>query len=160
LWLLLIVLILGASWPLELLEKLGEKRVSEIVLAELVSIVSRRRNVLHKTLRRIGVREELLVPVVLLYVLKRFGLEYRIIDGRKNIYPLGDFYLPLALAIELSSKVRPKTLDLLHLAYIAALEEQGEEIHELVTVDDDFKGEEEAIKRELKIQIKTIGNPL
>ena len=93
-------------------------------------------------------------------MLKRFGLQYRRIDGRGHIYPLGDFYLPLAIAIELSSKVRLKTLGLLHLAYIAALEEQGEEIHELVTVDDDFKKEEEAIKRELKIQIKTIGNPL
>ena len=64
-------------------------------------------------------------PVVLLYVLKRFGLWYRRIDGRGNIYPLGDFYLPLAIAIELSSKVRLKTLGLLHLAYIAALKEQG-----------------------------------
>lgn len=145
---------------LGVLEKLRDKRVSELVLAELASIVSRRRNVLHKTLRRIGVRDELAVPVVLLYVLKRFGLQYRRIDGRGNIYPLGDFYLPLAIVIELSSKVRLKTLDLLHLAYIAALKEQGEEIHELVTVDDDFKREEEAIKRELKIQIKTIGNPL
>jgi len=73
---------------------------------------------------------------------------------------LGDFYLPLAIAIELSSKVKLNTLDLHHLAYIAALKEQGEEIQELVTVDDDFKREEEAIKRGLKIQIKTIGNPL
>jgi predicted nucleic acid-binding protein len=110
---------------LGVLEKLRDKRVSEIVLAELASIVSRRRNVLHKTLRKIGVRDELAVPVVLLYVLKRFGLQYRRIDGRGNIYPLGDFYLPLALAIELSSRVRLKTLDLLHLAHIAALKEQG-----------------------------------
>ena len=87
---------------LGVLEKLRDKRVSEIVLAELASIVSRRINVLHKTLRRIGVRDELAV----------------------------------------------------------ALKEQGEEIHELVTVDDDFKREEEAIKHGLKIQIKTIGNPL
>ncbi|WP_148681987.1 PIN domain-containing protein [Thermofilum adornatum] len=110
---------------LGVLEKLRDKRVSELVLAELASIVSRRRTVLHKTLRRIGVRDELAVPVVLLYVLKRFGLQYRRIDGRGNICPLGDFYLPLALAIELSSKVRLKILDLLHLAYIAALKEQG-----------------------------------
>ena len=92
--------------------------------------------------------------------MKRFGLEYRRIDGRGHIYPLGDFYLPLAIVIELSSKVRLKTLDLLHLAYIAALEEQGEEMHELVTVDDGFKREDEAINHGLKIQIKTIGNQL
>jgi hypothetical protein len=67
--------------------------VSELVLAELASIVSRRRNVLHKTLRRIGARDELAVPVVLLYVLKRFGLEYRRIDVRGNFYPLGRFLL-------------------------------------------------------------------
>ena len=92
-WLLLVLLLLYASRPLELLEKLRDKRVSELVLAELASIVSRRRNVLHKTLRRIRARDELAVPVVLLYVLKRFGLEYRIIDGRGHIYPLGRFLL-------------------------------------------------------------------
>ena len=39
---------------LGVLEKLRDKRVSELVLADLASIVSRRGNVLHKTLRRIG----------------------------------------------------------------------------------------------------------
>jgi len=76
---------------LGVLEKLRDKRVSELVLAELASIVSRRGNVLHKTLRRIGVRDELAVPVVLLYVLKRFGLQCRRRDGRETFIPWAIF---------------------------------------------------------------------
>jgi hypothetical protein len=34
--------------------------------------------------------------------------------------------------------------------------EQGEEINELITVDDDFKGE--AIKQELNVKVKTLSS--
>jgi len=48
---------------LGVLEKLRDKRVSELVLAELASIVSRRGNVLHKTLRRIGLETSWQCPL-------------------------------------------------------------------------------------------------
>jgi hypothetical protein len=55
----------------------------------------------------------------------RLGLKYRRVDGRKKALLLGDLYTPFATALELSSKLRLKALDLLHLAYVKALIEQG-----------------------------------
>jgi len=48
---------------LRVLERLKDKRVSELVLAELASIDSRRGNVLHKTLRRIGLETSWQCPL-------------------------------------------------------------------------------------------------
>lgn len=145
---------------LEVLEKKGDKKISELVLVELASILSRKRNILYETFRKIGVKEELTIPAAILYIVKRFRLEYKRVYDHGRVFPLGDFYLPLATAIELSSKFKLKTLDLLHLAYIKTLIDQEEEIYELITVDEDFKKEEESIKRELKIDIKTLDNLL
>jgi predicted nucleic acid-binding protein len=39
---------------LEILEKKEDKKISELVLVELASILSRRRNVLYEAFRRIG----------------------------------------------------------------------------------------------------------
>jgi predicted nucleic acid-binding protein len=47
-----------------------------------------------------------------------------------------------------------KTLDLLHLAYLKTLKEQGEEIDEIITADYDFEREKEAVMRELNINVK------
>jgi predicted nucleic acid-binding protein len=145
---------------LEVLEKKGDKKISELVLVELASILSRKRNILYEAFRKIGVKEELTIPAAILYIVKRFRLEYKRVYDHGRVLPLGDFYLPLATAIELSSKFKLKTLDLLHLAYIKTLIDQEEEIYELITVDEDFKKEEESIKRELKIDIKTLDNLL
>jgi predicted nucleic acid-binding protein len=145
---------------LEVLEKKGDKKISELVLVELASILSRKRNILYEAFRKIGVKEELMIPAAILYIVKRFRLEYKRVYDHGRVLPLGDFYLPLATAIELSSKFKLKTLDLLHLAYIKTLIDQEEEIFELITVDEDFKKEEESIKRELKIDIKTLDNLL
>jgi hypothetical protein len=68
-------------------------------------------------------------------------------------------YSPLVTAVDISFKFKIKTLDLLHLAYIKTLIEQGEEINELITIDDDFEKEREAIKQELNVKVKTLSTP-
>lgn len=75
-------------------------------------------------------------------------MKYKGVDDHGRVLPLGDFYSSFARAIELSSKFKLKALDLLHLAYIKVLIDQGEEVYELITVDEDFEREKENIKRE------------
>lgn len=140
----------------EVLERGERKIVSELVLAELASILSRREEMLLELSRKLKVKEELIVPIVILYILRKFKLSYRRVDGYRRIFMIGNLYPPFATAMDISSKVKLKILDLLHLAYIKTLMEQGEEINELITVDYDFEREREAIKRELNIDVKIL----
>ena len=130
--------------------------MSELVLAELASILSRRGEMLLELSRKLKVKEELIVPIVILYILRKFKLSYRRVDGYRRIFMIDNLYPPFATAMDISSKFKLKILDLLHLAYIKTLMEQGEEINELITVDYDFEREREAIKRELNIDVKIL----
>ena len=132
--------------------------MSELVLTELASILSRRGEMLLELSRKLKVKEELIVPIVILYILRKFKLSYRRVDGYRRIFMIGNLYPPFATAMDISSKFKLKTLDLLHLAYIKTLMEQGEEINELITVDYDFERERETIKRELNIDVKILGS--
>jgi len=132
--------------------------VSELVLTELASILSRRGEMLLELSRKLKVKEELIVPIVILYILRKFKLSYRRVDGYRRIFMIGNLYPPFATAMDISSKFKLKILDLLHLAYIKTLMEQGEEINELITVDYDFERERETIKRELNIDVKILGS--
>jgi predicted nucleic acid-binding protein len=137
----------------EILEKRKNKIVSELVLAELASIISRRENILFELSEKIKVKKELAIPTLLLYILMRFKLSYRKINGHKRVFMIGNLYLPFATAIDISSKFKLKTLDLFHLAYLKILKKQGEEINEFITADYDFKREKENIERELNISL-------
>ena len=143
---------------METLEKEDNKKISELTLAELASILSRRESMLSELSKKIKVREELIVPVLILYVMRKFKLNYRRADGYRRVPALGSLYSPFWAAIELSSRFKLKTLDLLHLAYIRTLIEQGEEISKLLTVDEDFEGEKERIHQELNVKVETLRN--
>ncbi|MGB9759544.1 MAG: type II toxin-antitoxin system VapC family toxin [Thermoproteota archaeon] len=140
----------------EVLEKEENKKISELVLTELASILSRKESMLLELSKKIKVREELIMPVVILYIMKRFKLSYKKVNGYKRILVIGNLYSPLGTAIEISSKFKLKTLDLLHLAYIRALIDQGEEISRLITADEDFEKEKEHISQELNVKVKTL----
>ena len=125
------------------------KVVSELVLVELASALSRRNELLLSLASKLGVSNELLVTASLLYILRRFKLKYRAITVRTRPLPFGRIYAPVAVATELSSTLRLKTLNLLHVAYVKILKEEGEPIRTLVTADSDFK----RIKKELRDSI-------
>jgi predicted nucleic acid-binding protein len=143
---------------LRVLEKGENKRVSELVLAELASILARRKSMLQEISRKIKLREELIIPVAILYIMRRFRLSYRRVNGYKRIFIIGNLYSPLATAVDIAPEYKLKTLDLLHLAYIKTMIEQGEEINELITLDDDFEREREAISQELNVKVKTLSS--
>jgi len=62
----------------------------------------------------------------------------------------------MAYAIEPTEKLRLKTLDLLHLAYIKAIREQGLWIHALLTADTDFKDIEKDLQESLGVTINLL----
>lgn len=140
------------------LESKENKKISELVLAELASTLARKRSMLLEISKKIKIREELIIPLAILYIMRRFKLSYKRVSGYKKIFIMGDLYSPLAAAVELAPKFKLKTLDLLHLAYIKTLIEQGEEINELITVDEDFEKEKQLISQELNVEVKISSN--
>ncbi|MEM2848845.1 MAG: PIN domain-containing protein [Candidatus Bathyarchaeia archaeon] len=140
----------------EALEKRENKKVSELVLIELASILAKRDETLSQVSRKIDARRELTLSVVILYIMRRFKLNYRKVDGFKRIFAIGNLYPPFATAMDISPRFKLKTLDLLHLSYVKTLIEQGEEINELITVDEDFGRMKELITRELNVEVKTL----
>ncbi len=134
------------------MENRENKKISELVLTELASVLAKRDEMLLELSRKIDVRRELTLPVVILYIMKRFKLNYRKVDGFKRIFAIGNLYSPLATAIDVSPRFKLKTLDLLHLSYVKTLIEQGEEINELITVDEDFEKMKELITQELNVK--------
>ena len=132
-----------------------EKAVSELVIAELTSVLARQHKLLANIRDRLGVSERIALIAIILYIVKRFDLRYTSVEGSLRT-PLGRFYKPLAYAIELAESLRLRTLDLLHLAYIKAMKERGIWIHTLLTADTNFKDNEEDIKRVLGITVDLV----
>ncbi len=140
----------------EALEEEGYKVVSELVLAELASVLSRREGLVSDLARRLGLSAELTIVAVLIYLLRRFNLRYRAVEGRARALPFGKASAPTAAAVELSAALKLKTLDLLHAAYVKLLRDQGEPLFTLKTADADFKKAEERLKRAVGVSVSLI----
>jgi len=135
-----------------------EKAISELVLAELSSVLARE-ELLLELKEKLDLREELIVPTALLYLIKRFELWYGRVNGYTKIPVLGELYSPISIAINLSANIKLKTLDLLHVAYAKLLKDKGKAIDTLITVDEEFKSAERIIKDllDMKVQILISG---
>lgn len=97
-----------------------------------------------------------MVLAVLLYVMKRFNLKYGEIGSQMKIMPFGKTYAPIAAIIELSTMLKLKTLDLLHIAYITLLKNKGEPIHTLITVDKNFENAKEYLRNNIKVNVSLV----
>jgi predicted nucleic acid-binding protein len=139
----------------EVLKLSSNKIISELAIAELASVLARQSRVLAGIRDRLGINESVAFIAVILYILKRFDLRYISIKGYSRTL-IGNFYKPVGYTIGLAEKLKLRTLDLLHLAYIKALKEESIEIHTLLTADSDFKDNEESIQKILGISINLI----
>ncbi|RLF18312.1 MAG: PIN domain nuclease [Thermoprotei archaeon] len=139
-----------------ILEKEEYKIISELVLAELASVLSRREELISNLASKLGLSRELTIIAILLYILRRFNLRYRVPTIRAKALPFGRIYTPIAIAIELSATIKLKTLDLLHVAYIKLLREEGEPINTLITADTDFKSVEKELRDIVGIKVSLI----
>lgn len=138
----------------EFLEGERDKVVSELTLVELASVLSRSPH-RGRLLEKLGVREELLIPTLLFYIMKRFKLRLALLKGSVRLPPLGEVYLPVAEALELSIRAQLRTLDLLHLAYAKLLRESGEGIERIITLDENFKIKT-PLERRLNIEVQLL----
>jgi hypothetical protein len=48
---------------------------------------------------KVKVRKELTIPAVLLYILRRFKLSYRRVNGYKRVFMIDNLYSPFATAM-------------------------------------------------------------
>ncbi len=135
---------------IRMLESYKDKVVSELVIAELASVLARHGRVLANIREELGVDGSVAFMSVLLYILRRFDLRYiRVKDFASTL--LGEFYEPMGYAVEFAEKLKLKTLDVLHLAYIKAMIEQGLPIYTILTADKEFKDKEESIRKTIRI---------
>jgi predicted nucleic acid-binding protein len=141
------------------LELHDNKTVSELVIAELASVLARQHRVLISIRDKLGVDDHIASIAIILYILKRFNLIYTGVRGFSRTL-FGKLYDPMAYAIELTEKLRLKTLYLLHLAYIKAIREQGLWIHTLLTADADFKDVEKDLQEFLGVTIDLLTSSL
>jgi len=139
-----------------ILEGEGERVVSELVIAELASVLSRRSDMLSSIADVAGLGVDEAVVAVILYLVKRFGLKYRRAGGFERFPLLGAAYKPMANAVKLASRLKLRTLDLLHVAYAEHLRELGEPIREIVTADYGFKRAEKVLREEMKLELRIL----
>ena len=144
------------SSALKFLQTNKNKAISELVIAELLNILARSRDLLKPQIYEIGRTEALSLLTILLYLIRRFDLEYYEVKGSVRT-PLGRFSIPIGNAMELVPKIRLKTLDLLHISYIKALKDKGVPIRTLATMDMDFKKVEKQIRDNLEVEVYIVG---
>nr|MDO8062137.1 PIN domain-containing protein [Candidatus Freyrarchaeum guaymaensis] len=141
---------------LQFLEEEKEKVASELVMLELASVVSRRLDELSIPLREFSLPSEQLLIAILVYVLRRFGIKFVKIVGSMEIPLLGQMSLPVAATIELSAKIKLRSLDLLHIAYVKLLKEKGFKISAFATLDEYFVKAKEFLEEELSVALETL----
>ncbi len=138
------------------LEGEGRKLISELVIAELASVLSRRAGQMSELASKLGLSKELVGVAVILYIMRRFNLKYVALGPRARASAFGRMNAPFAVATELSPRLRLKALDLLHAAYLKLLRKSGEPIHTLVTADNDFKRVEEELREVTGVNVYLI----
>ena len=141
---------------LQFLEEEKEKVASELVMLELASVVSRRLDEVSIPLREFSLSSEQLLIAILVYVFRRFSIKFVKIGGSMEIPLLGQMSLPVAAAIELSAKIKLRSLDLLHIAYVKLLKEKGFKISAFATLDEDFVKAKEFLEKELSVALETL----
>ena len=122
-----------------LLEKDEYKVISELVIAELASVLSRRHEVLSIITKELGLSPKEAVVAALIYVLKRFGLRYKSIEGYARFPSIGRMHRAVLTATTLAPILGLRTLDLLHVAYAKTLKEDGEPLSRIITADRGFE---------------------
>ncbi len=139
----------------QILEGREEKFISELVLAELSSVLARRKE-LKKLASELGVREDLVLPAILIYLIKRFGLIYKKVNGFVRLPAIGGLYSPMAFAVTWSTKLRLRTLDMIHLAYVKIMKEEGLSVRNIVTADEEFQKAKGITKKKISVEVSII----
>lgn len=141
---------------LEVLESEADKVISEIVLAELASVISRHELLNKQLYNKLSLKDELIVPTLIIYLLKRFNLKLYKTHRDVRLPQLGELHAPIAMALTLSHKIRLRTLDLLHVAYLSLIKASGNNVNKMITMDKELKKIADFLKDDLSIMLQAI----
>ncbi len=141
---------------LKILNSKEYKIISELGLVELANVLSRRREILIDLINRLGFKEEIVITTLLYYIMKRFNLKYEAIKTYQVISIFNNISKITKISLELLPRFKLKTLDLLHIAYIKALKNEGIPINTLATVDKDFAKVEDLLEKEVGVKVHLI----
>ncbi|EQD38440.1 PilT domain-containing protein [mine drainage metagenome] len=122
---------------IEILKK-PEKVISELVIAELNSVLLRNRNFVSLMGELSGDRNSSSYAAIT-YILQEFDVLYLPTQQIQIETPIGRYSNIMAFAIELASKVPMRTLDLLHLSYALSIANLTRSGIEFVTRDREFE---------------------
>ncbi len=135
--------------------KRPEKVVSELVIAELNSVMFRNRN--FKTLVAELSGDVLSTSyAVIAYVLERFEILYLPTQHLKTETPIGVYDNVIAFTIGLTNRIPLKTLDLLHISYALDIANSTRSQIEFITRDKEFETYKNEILEFCRIKINWI----
>ncbi len=136
---------------IEFLKK-PEKVISELVIAELNTVLFRNRNFVRLMDELSGDRSSSSYAAIT-YILQKFALLYLPSQQIQIETPIGRYSNVTAFAIELASKVPLRTLHLLHLSYAHSIANLTRSEIEFVTRDREFEVYSNRIYDEVGIKI-------
>lgn len=136
---------------IEVLQR-GEKIVSELVITELSSVLSRNKNYVTLMDELSGDRASSSYALIL-YILQKFDLLFLPVQQTQVEMPIGSYGSIMSFAVELSKDIPMRTLDLLHLSYAHAMMESTKAGIELITRDREFEIYKSEIYRAAGIKV-------
>ena len=136
---------------IELLRR-REKVVSELVITELSSVLSRNKNFVNLMDELSGDRASSSYAVIL-YILQKFDLLFLPVQQTRVEMPIGNCGNIMSFAVELSRDIPMRALDLLHLSYAHAMMESTKAVIELITRDREFEIHKSEIYRAAGIKV-------
>ena len=117
--------------------KRPEKIISELVITELSSVLSRNNNFMNLVEELSGDRASTLYATII-YILQKFDLLFIPLQQANFETPIGNYGNIMSFAIELTKDVPLRTQDLLHLSYAHAITESTKSSIEFMNRDKEF----------------------
>ena len=136
---------------MEVLKSPG-KIISELVVTELTSVLSRNKNFATLMDELSGDRASSLYAAVL-YIIQKFDILFLPVHQTSVEMLIGSYGNIMSFAIEITNDVPMRTLDLLHISYAHAIAESTKSVIEFVTRDREFEVYKSEIYRTSGIRV-------
>ena len=138
------------------LSSINDKIISELTLVELSTVLQRRMELSSKT-KESGPLNIIDTFSKILYIQQE--MELRLVAPRNLLMgsPIGNLNLPYLKAIELSSNIPMRTLDLLHLAYATEIRKSVDIKLDFLTRDNEFARYSDLIRESCGLELIILG---
>ena len=136
---------------IEVLKSSG-KIISELVVTELTSVLSRNKNFSTLIDELSGDGASTLYATIL-YIIQRFDILFLPVQQTSVETLIGSYSNIMSFAIEITNDVPMRTLDLLHISYAHAIAESTKSVIEFVTRDREFEVYKSEIYRTSGIRV-------